>query len=503
MSMYDTVQDLKMALLLENSLEMILFFDKTGKIFEANEVALRELGYDSLTEGIYINEVFSKAFRKMENGILFKRQGNKDVFETVAYRKNATCCPVDLKVNIHENQNEYIGLCVAVNAASKKLAIKEAQKAKEEIEESNQFRNEFVANVTHELRTPVNGVLGLTKNLMDTEVDKEQMQSLEIIEKCCQNMMKIINNLLDFSKLEAGKFTIEEREFSFRSFMDKTVATNLPAINEKGLHLKVNISQDIPDILIGDELRLTQILNNLLSNAIKFTEVGQISIEVVKTLQTDDEIEIFFVVIDSGIGIGEDEMDKLFKSFSQVDASITRRFGGTGLGLSIVKELVELMNGSIDVESEKGKGSTFSFTVRLKTHAQSKENIGEQSSVSTVAYHNLEKVGMGMKFPVNVEDDYDAERVKQFGTPENIKEIQNIMEKLIICIEMENWEKAEQFAGQVKNLIAEEETELRRAVFRLELIIRKEQAENAVRQYDAAKAALKEYFGENWIGGNN
>ncbi len=497
--MSSTVQDLRMELLLENSLEMILFFDKTGRIFEANKVALRELGYDSLTDGNYINEIFSKVFRRQEDTIHFRRHGNGDVFETVAYRKNATCYPVDLKVVIHENENEYIGLCIAINTATKKMAVKEVQKAKEEIEESNQFRNEFVANVTHELRTPVNGVLGLTKNLMDTEVTKEQMQSLEIIEKCCQNMMKIINNLLDFSKLEAGKFTIEEREFSFRSFMDKTVATNLPAINEKGLHLKVSISQDIPDKLIGDELRLTQILNNLLSNAIKFTEVGQISVEVVKTLQTDDEIEIFFVVIDSGIGIADDEMDKLFKSFSQVDASITRRFGGTGLGLSIVKELVELMNGSIDVKSEKGKGSTFSFTVRLKTPIESKEGTEEQAPVT---YHSLEKVGMGMKFPVNVEDDYDAERVKQFGTSENIKEIQNIMEKLIICIEMENWEKAEQFAGQIKNLIAEEETDLRRAVFRLELIIRKEQAENAVKQYDVAKKALKEYFGTKWIGGN-
>lgn len=497
--MYETIQDLRMGLLLENSLEMILFFDKTGLILEANEIAIQELGYDSLTDGKYINEIFSKVFRRQDDTIHFKRHGNGEVFETVAYRKNRTCYPVDLKVIIHENENEYMGLCVAINTAVEKMAVKEVQKVKGEIEESNQFRNEFVANVTHELRTPVNGVLGHTKNLMETELTREQKQSLEIIEKCCQNMMKIINNLLDFSKLEAGKFTIEEREFSFRNFMDKTVATNLPAINEKGLHLKVNISQDIPDMLIGDELRLTQILNNLLSNAIKFTEVGQISIEVVKTMQMEDELEIFFVVIDSGIGIAEDEMDKLFKSFSQVDASITRRFGGTGLGLSIVKELIELMNGSIDVKSEKGKGSTFSFTVRLKTQAQNKQSSGEQGNA---VYHSLEKAGMGMKFPVNVEDDYDAERVKQFGTEENIKEIQSIMEKLIICIEMENWEKAEQFAGQIKNLIDEEEKELRRTVFRLELIIRKEQSENAVKQFEEVKKAFKECFGSKWVGGN-
>ena len=496
--MCKNIQDLRMALLLENSLEMILFFDKTGQILKTNEIAVKELGYDSLTDGKYIDEIFSKVFRRQNGMIHFKRHGIAEVCETVAYRKNRTCYPVDLKVIIHESEDEYVGLCVAINTAAEKMAVKEVQKAKGEMEENTQFRNEFVANVTHELRTPVNGVLGHARTLMETELTREQRQSLEIIEKCCQNMMKIINNLLDFSKLEAGKFTLEEREFSFRNFMDKTVATNLPAMNEKGLHFKVNISHDIPDMLIGDELCLTQILNNLLSNAIKFTEVGQISIEVVKTLQKEEEIEIFFVVIDSGIGIAEGELDKLFKSFSQVDASITRRFGGTGLGLSIVRELVALMNGSIDVKSEKGKGSMFSFTVRLKTQVQEKETASE----TPFGYHSIEKVSTGMKFPIKVEDDYDAERVKQFGTEENIKELQNVMEKLIICIEMENWEKAEQFAGHVKKLIAEEEKELRKAVFSLQLIIRKEQTENAAKQFEEVKRLLKEYFGTKWVGGN-
>ena len=498
--MQNIIREIEMSLLLENSLELILFFDKTGKILKVNKVALEELGYDCLTEENYIDEIFCKIFIRKEGIIQFRKPMIENIFDTVAYRKNATCYPVELKVVIHENENEYIGMCVATNLTSKKMAVKEVQRAKKELEENNQFRNEFVANVTHELRTPVNGVLGLTKNLMDTEVTKEQMKSLEIIEKCCENMMKIINNLLDFSKLEAGKFTIEEREFSFRSFMDKTVAANLPAINEKGLHFKMNISTDIPDNLIGDELRLTQIINNLLSNAIKFTEVGQISIEVIKTFQTNEEIEIFFVVIDSGIGISEDEKDKLFKSFSQVDASITRRFGGTGLGLSIVKELVELMNGSIDVQSEKGKGSTFSFTVRLKIKESEVISSSEPTTVSATAYQSLERMGKGFKFPVAIDESYDVDLVKQFGTSENIKEIKSILEKLIICIEMENWEKAEQFAGQIKNLITEEEKELKRAVFRLELIIRKEQSENARKQYEAMKKALKDYFGERWGG---
>ena len=179
-------------------------------------------------------------------------------------------------------------------------------------------------------------------------------------------MIEIINNLLDFSKLEAGKFTLEEREFSFREAMDKIIAMNINQINEKGLSLLLNISPEIPERIIGDELRITQILTNLINNAVKFTSMGQIVVDVVKTMELNDTVELFFMVMDTGIGIAPEDMDKLFKSFSQVDAYITRRFRGSGLGLTIVKELVELMDGEVHVESEKGKGSTFSFSIRVK-----------------------------------------------------------------------------------------------------------------------------------------
>lgn len=257
-------------------------------------------------------------------------------------------------------------MCYARNIARQKETTKELISAKVEVEEIHKERNEFVANVTHELRTPVNGVMGLAQNLLDTDLSIEQRESVEIITQCCDNMIKIINNILDFSKLQAGKFTIENREFSFHQMMDSLVKVNMPQVDSKGIKLICNVSADIPDMLIGDELRITQVLNNLMSNAIKFTSVGQIVINVVKTIELDDEIELFFMVIDTGIGIAQNEMDKLFKSFSQADASITRKFGGTGLGLSIVKSLVEMMGGTINVESEKGRGSTFSFSVRVK-----------------------------------------------------------------------------------------------------------------------------------------
>lgn len=271
---------------------------------------------------------------------------------------------------LNESDTGCYGMCYAQNIAKQKEKTKELRYAKVEAEEAHKERNELVANVTHELRTPVNGVMGLATNLLDTDLSPEQKESVEIIRQCCTTMIKIINNILDYSKLQAGKFTIENEEFSFHHMMDNLIKVNTPQVESKGVKLICNVSNDIPDMIIGDELRLTQVLNNLLSNAIKFTSVGQIVVNVVKTVEIDEELELFFMVIDSGIGIAQNEMDKLFKSFSQVDASITRRFGGTGLGLNIVKDLVEMMGGSVNVESEKGKGSTFSFSIRVKERMQ-------------------------------------------------------------------------------------------------------------------------------------
>ncbi|MSS64475.1 ATP-binding protein [Velocimicrobium porci] len=491
--MNDILQEKKHQLLFEHTLEVILFFDEKGIICDCNQAAYKELGYDTIIGQVSIMDIFRRVFQKSRDGFRFLlKEEMNEVIETVAYRKNLTCYPVDLKISIQKDENFYLGFCSAVSIASKRAAMKDAKKAKVVVEKVNQVQNEFVANVTHELRTPVNGIMGLTNNLLETSMEPSQMESLRIIDRCCQNMIKIINNLLDFSKLEAGKFTIEEKEFSFRKFMDKAVEANLPAINEKGLKLIVSVSPDIPDNLIGDELRLTQILNNLLSNAVKFTNAGNIVIDVIKTYQENEDIELFFVIIDTGIGISEEEKDKLFKSFSQVDASITRRFGGTGLGLSIVKELVELMNGSVNVESEKGKGSTFSFTVRLKLK---KEQQNQNMQSGSFVYKGLEKMSVdSSKYLFPIDSYHETDKIHQFGTEENKEVIQGAMEKLIICIEMDNWEKAEHFAGVVKSMISEEQKELRRSAFRLELTVRKEQHEKALEQYNALKEVLEPYL---------
>ena len=264
--------------------------------------------------------------------------------------------------------------------------------------------------------------------------------------------------------------------------MDRVVATHSVEINKKELRLRVNVDDKIPQLLIGDELRLVQILNNLMSNAVKFTMIGYVDLAVSKTRQMNDEVELFFMVKDSGIGMSPSEQDKLFQSFTQADASITRRFGGTGLGLSITKQLVELMQGDIQVESEKGKGSTFSFFIKLKT-SQNISDTQNEVYESWAAYTR--------------EDSEEEEGdFMQFGEERNKEELRKRMEKLAMSIELGAWDKAELLASTVKALVQGSDEDMRRQVLRMETAIRKSSYEKSMEKYEAVRQALAERIGE-------
>lgn len=459
------------------SLEIILKFDDNGHILYANSLAKEELGYGEALSEVNLEKLFPAELH-MEEGS-FSLDAVRKMTEGMMYRKNGTCFPVRMAVKVKGDQS----LLFAINIAKRVETERKLVRMKEEMEETLKVRNEFVANVTHELRTPVNGIRGHVTNLLENGVPGEVRNTLDIIIRCCDNMSAIINNILDFSKLEAGKFVIEQKEFNFYKMINHTVETNIPAINAKGLRIMVNIDKTIPEYLIGDELRLTQILNNFLSNAVKFTSVGYINIEVTKTLQFDDEIELFFVVSDTGIGISPEEKDKLFKSFSQVDASITRKYGGTGLGLAITKQLIELMHGNVHLDSEKGKGSSFSFSVRLHVAQKAKE---EQGSGEQFEFINQNQELPGID---------SLEKFFQFGTPENVQEIKSKMEKLILCMEVEAWDKAENFAHNIKELVEQAPKDLKRSAFRLEMNVRKGDYNKSVEQYKSLKALLEENIG--------
>ncbi len=263
--------------------------------------------------------------------------------------------------------------------------------AKRRLEEVDRVKTDFLSIVNHEMRTPLHGVLGMTSLLLNSELNDRQKDFALTIEKCANRFFKIINRILEFSKQEFGEIDLQSNPFEPRKVVQDVVSDLMESAQEKGLKLSADVADTVPELLCGDAIRIHQVLINLTGNAIKFTEKGEVRLQIDRLKSEPDSVTIRFRIEDTGIGISEEKKERLFKSFSQADPSLTRKFGGTGLGLVISKQLVEAMSGEIDFSSQSGKGSSFWFTLDLKK--QSERRFQELAPQNRRLIEPIQKIG--------------------------------------------------------------------------------------------------------------
>ncbi len=372
-------------IIFDASSELNCVFDLQGKLLLVNKTACNLIGYEPLeiigTD--FLIEVSKLLLNKKSNSKLIDKDSTVNLvakngqksnwkfsFQKISYQNKKCFYAIGKNITQQiesEKDSEIADKLYDLNLNRLHKTLLDLQKAKSLSEETVKAKQQFLANVSHEIRTPMNAIIGFSNVLLKSKLNKQELQYVNAIKKSGDNLMNIINEILDLSKLESGNFSFDESKFNLYELIDSVKMLFELVVQDKELNFNINFKNKVTANLIGDAGRLHQILVNLVGNSIKFTEKGFVTIDIEEINKINELVHLRFSVIDSGIGIEEKNLEKVFESFTQASNATTRKYGGTGLGLTICKQLVELQGGKIYVHSEFGKGANFTFEVPFKT----------------------------------------------------------------------------------------------------------------------------------------
>ncbi len=456
--------------------DIVLSYDKDGKLVNWNLAAVHELGYEGqeLT-GLTVHSFFHSELPLLSMG---ERSYCQEIQEVPIYRKDNTCFTGDLRI-LSVGDQKLFGICIIHNSQVVKDLKLQIATLSDELKHANEVKNLFLANMTHELRTPLNGMIGLLTMMDTTAFSESTKEDVKILQNCCKTMEKTVNQVLEYTKLSAGKRTMNVESFAIATWITPIIRLYQSACQVKGLHFEARLDAELPECLMGDKDWIGQVLNNLLNNAVKFTSQGSVRLEIILKEDNKSYVTVLFVVSDTGIGIRDEQLKLLFQSFVQADPSITREYGGTGLGLAISKGIVESMGGHLEVESTYTKGSRFYFELAL-----ARGNLEE-----ICVEHGDEDSSIG-GYKDGADEEYQI-RFKNVGSNiENERNIAYLLRQISLCIELKAWGRAQTFCHRMKELVKEQNPEFGKWTFRLELAARRKDAKKAELIYNELKMAL-------------
>lgn len=402
----------KIAQIPMNNPNPILHMTLDGHMLFANPSAYEKystVGEQKLSHEIFLNlDDFYEAIRNepTQKHVLVREL----LYEELCYEQTFTSVP-------NCDQRSFVVYCYDITSRKRiELQMQEyadklelirfdAVDAKKKAEEANHAKTEFLANMSHELRTPMNGIIGMAEMLMSSGLNEDQKENAEALHSSGENLLSILNDILDISKIEAGELQIENVPFHLSTAMRQIIQLFLPLAEDRGLELVMEYDKSAPDIIIADLGRVQQVLRNLINNALKFTEEGSITL-VMRVTEENGSPLLYMAVEDTGVGIPKDKLDTIFEKFTQADASVTRKFGGTGLGLAITQQLVDLMQGEIGVDSIESEGSTFWFKIPFD-HAE-----GDAKAVNLYDEKNIdEEIGLSRDIRILAVDDHPVNQI--------------------------------------------------------------------------------------------